>query len=333
MTEGSRADLYTIGHGNAPAERVIALLRAQRVAVLVDVRSAPGSRRAPQFNQQPFMRALNEAGIRYIAMGEWLGGRPRDPACYKDGGVPRGRADYLHLVDYARVAAQPWYRRAVRDLVHVARERQTAIMCSEEDPRQCHRLHLIAQTVAAHGVAVYHIRHRGPLEVGLFDVDRLYEAPESPPYEIEGPTMRLYTIGFTKKSAAQFFTLLKTSGVTRLVDIRLRPNGQLAGFTKRDDLAYFLPNLIGCDYRHQPSLAPTAEILSMYRKDGNWGRYVERFEMLMDKRNIPFALERASYEERACCLLCSEATPEQCHRRLVAERIARSWADTEIIHL
>ncbi|MGI8688030.1 MAG: DUF488 domain-containing protein [Thermomicrobiales bacterium] len=329
-TPRSRADIYSIGHSNAPAERVVALLREQQIDLLVDVRSIPASRYAPQFNRRAFVRTLAEAGVRYIYMGDWLGGRPRNPACYKDGILPRGHANYLNLVDYAKVAARPWYQRAVRDLMHMARERRTAIMCSEEDPRRCHRLHLIAQTLTASGIAVYHIRHRGPLEVGLFDVASLYEGEA---FDYGAMPMKLYTVGFTKKSAEQFFSLLKKNDVQRLVDIRLRPTGQLAGFTKRDDLAYFLPNLIDCEYHHTTLLAPTADMLSIYRKDGDWAQYVRRFEVLMDQRNVPFALDRAFYEEKACCLLCSEATPEQCHRRLVAERIARSWADTEIIHL
>lgn len=328
-----RADIYTIGHSNAPAERVVALLHEQQIDVLVDVRSIPASSHAPQFNRRAFVRTLAEAGIRYAYMGERLGGRPRDPACYKDGILPHGKADYLHLVDYATVAARPWYQQAVRDVLHIGRERRTAIMCSEEDPRRCHRLHLLARTLTASGIAVYHIRHRGPLEVGLFDVAFLYEGMDIPLPDTGAPPMKLYTVGFTKKSAAQFFSLLKQHDVGRLIDIRLRPTGQLAGFTKRDDLAYFLPRLINCEYHHTPSLAPTTEILSTYRKDKDWGKYVGRFEALMDQRNVPFALDRAFYEEKACCLLCSEATPEQCHRRLVAERIARSWADTEVIHL
>lgn len=328
-----RADIYTIGHSNAPAERVVALLREQRIDVLVDVRSIPASGHAPQFSRRTFTRTLAEAGVRYVYMGEWLGGRPQDPACYKHGILPHGKANHLNLVDYAKVAARPWYQRAVRDLMHMAREQRTAIMCSEEDPRRCHRLHLIAQTLTASGVAVYHIRHRGPIEVGLFDVAYLYEEADDPLPDTGAPPMKLYTVGFTKKSAEQFFSLLKKNGVQRLIDIRLRPNGQLAGFTKRDDLAYFLPNLIGCEYHHTSALAPTKEILSTYRKDGDWSQYVRRFKALMDQRNVPFALDRAFYEEKPCCLLCSEATPEQCHRRLVAERIARSWADTEVIHL
>lgn len=331
--EASRneTDVYTIGHSNAPAERVVALLCEHGIETLVDVRSVPTSRHAPWFSRRALARTLAAAGVRYVWMGAALGGRPRDPACYKDGRLPQGHADYLRLVDYAKVAAQPWYTRGVRDLIHIARARRTAILCSEEDPRRCHRLHLIAQTLTAAGLAVFHIRHRGPLEVGLFDVARLYESDAA--FDVEGATMHLYTVGFAQKSAARFFALLHANGVRCLVDIRLRPNGQLAGFTKKDDLAYFLPALIGCHYSHRPDLAPTREILAAYRKTRDWDAYVARFEALMDARNIPFALDRDFFEAQPCCLLCSEPTPEHCHRRLVAERIARSWAGTRVVHL
>lgn len=145
--------------------------------------------------------------------------------------------------------------------------------------------------------------------------------------------MRLYTIGFTKKTAEQFFVLLQQNGVQRVVDIRVHPNSQLSGFARQQDLRYFLPQLIQCAYDHVASLCPTEEILTDYRKTDDWGLYVQRFEQLMDERNVPGGLDRASFENSASCLLCSEATPEQCHRRLVAERLARFWPDVEIIHL
>ena len=145
--------------------------------------------------------------------------------------------------------------------------------------------------------------------------------------------MHLYTIGFTQKSAERFFGLLRDSGVRCLVDVRLKPGGQLAGFAKQSDLPYFLANLAACDYRHLPELAPTDDILSEYRRDHDWSRYVQRFEALMDRRGVPASLDRALFEQQPCCLLCSEATPHQCHRRLVADRLARAWPGTEIVHL
>lgn len=146
--------------------------------------------------------------------------------------------------------------------------------------------------------------------------------------------MRLYTIGFTQKRAVTFFGLLRQQGVQRLVDIRLNPGGQLSGFARRDDLPYFLFNLVaGCQYVYVPELAPTKEILGDYRTDSDWPGYVARFQILMDERKIPETLNRAEFEALTSCLLCSEPTPEQCHRRLVAERLAAHWPNVEIVHL
>jgi uncharacterized protein (DUF488 family) len=146
--------------------------------------------------------------------------------------------------------------------------------------------------------------------------------------------MKLYTIGFTQKRAETFFEMLRCNSVQRLVDIRINPDGQLSGFARKDDLPYFLNWLAdGCAYVHLPELAPTKEILKDYRVDNDWNRYVLRFEMLMDERSIPDTLRREDFEAQVSCLLCSEATPEKCHRRLVAERLAAHWPDVEIIHL
>jgi uncharacterized protein (DUF488 family) len=145
--------------------------------------------------------------------------------------------------------------------------------------------------------------------------------------------VKLYTIGFTKKSAQRFFELLDESKVQRLIDIRLNPHGQLSGFSKQEDLAFFLDRLIGCEYHHLPVLAPTEDILKSFRADRKWDRYVQRFESLMDERNVPVALDRSLFTDAPGCLLCSEATPEKCHRRLVAERLAKAWPEFEIVHL
>jgi uncharacterized protein (DUF488 family) len=146
--------------------------------------------------------------------------------------------------------------------------------------------------------------------------------------------MKLYTIGFTQKRAETFFEQLRQNGIQALVDIRISPQGQLSGFARQADLAYFLRELAGgCAYVHLPLLAPTKSILKEYRAGRDWPRYVERFEGLMDERNVPAALNRTDFEARACCLLCSEAAPEQCHRRLVAERLAAHWPAVTIVHL
>ena len=144
--------------------------------------------------------------------------------------------------------------------------------------------------------------------------------------------INLYTIGFTKKNAKTFFTKLKIVGVIRLFDIRLNNISQLAGFAKKDDLIYFLREICNCDYRHFPDFAPTNEILDAYKKNQiDWHEYVCRFSKLIEYRKIE---NKISMEElNNSCLLCSEPTPEHCHRRLVAEYLKEKLGDIEIQHL
>ena len=144
--------------------------------------------------------------------------------------------------------------------------------------------------------------------------------------------MRLYTIGFTKKSAETFFTRLQTAGVRKVIDVRLNNNSQLAGFSKRDDLAYFLRTIGGIGYAHSLPLAPTAELLDRYKKvDRDWPAYERDFRTLIADRHIERTLDRADLD--GACLLCSEDKPHHCHRRIVAEYLRDSWNDVEIAHL
>ena len=143
---------------------------------------------------------------------------------------------------------------------------------------------------------------------------------------------KLFTIGFTKKTAETFFTKLRTAGVKRLIDVRLNNVSQLAGFAKRDDLAYFLKEICHCHYRHEPRLAPTKEILDGYKKkEMDWGTYERRFLELLERRHAKQLV--TSDELRESCLLCSEPTPANCHRRLVAEFFIRNFEGFEIYHL
>jgi uncharacterized protein (DUF488 family) len=143
---------------------------------------------------------------------------------------------------------------------------------------------------------------------------------------------KLFTIGFTKKSAETFFTRLRTAGVKRLIDVRLNNVSQLAGFAKRDDLAYFLKAICDCDYRHEPLLAPTKEILDGYKKKQlDWVEYETRFVKLLEERQAHRLVTGKELKE--ACLLCSEPTPGKCHRRLVAEFFTRNFDDLEIYHL
>jgi uncharacterized protein (DUF488 family) len=144
--------------------------------------------------------------------------------------------------------------------------------------------------------------------------------------------MRVCTIGFTHKNAEDFFTRLKKSGVKRVVDVRLNNVSQLAGFSKRDDLKYFLKSILGIEYVHSPLLAPTQDILDEYKKNkGDWKVYEQKFLALMEQRHIETQASKAVIEEG--CLLCSEDKPHFCHRRLVAEYLAGRWGGMKIEHL
>lgn len=144
--------------------------------------------------------------------------------------------------------------------------------------------------------------------------------------------MKLFTIGFTKKNARRFFETLRESGTKRVVDVRLNNVSQLAGFAKKDDLAYFLEKIGGIDYVHLPALAPTQEMLDEYKKGGgDWATYEARFLDLMRKRRIEDTIPREVVADG--CLLCSEDKPHNCHRRIVAEYFKQHWVDVEIAHL
>lgn len=144
--------------------------------------------------------------------------------------------------------------------------------------------------------------------------------------------MKISTIGFTKKTAAKFFGLLRGSGAKRIIDVRLNNVSQLAGFAKKDDLAYFLKEIASMEYVHVPELAPTQAMLDAYKKEkGDWRQYENRFLGLMRERKIEEKLPRSIFD--GGCLLCSEDTPHHCHRRLVAEYLKQHWGDVEIKHL
>jgi uncharacterized protein (DUF488 family) len=132
------------------------------------------------------------------------------------------------------------------------------------------------------------------------------------------------TIGFTKSTAERFFERLLAANVKRVIDVRLHNTSQLAGFAKADDLAYLLGKVGGIGYAHEPLLAPTDAMLKAYRKEkGDWGEYRANFLDLMAERKIE---ERLKLDVLAgACLLCSEATPDHCHRLLVCEYLNGKW--------
>jgi uncharacterized protein (DUF488 family) len=146
-------------------------------------------------------------------------------------------------------------------------------------------------------------------------------------------TIKLFTIGFTKKNAQQFFTLLQQGGVRKVLDTRLNNVSQLAGFTKRDDLSFFLQKVAGISYEHAEQLAPTDLMLKSYKKgEISWDDYASDYQALIQKRQVESQFSPDDLD--GICLLCSEATPHHCHRRLAAEFFQQQLGcGVDIIHL
>lgn len=142
----------------------------------------------------------------------------------------------------------------------------------------------------------------------------------------------IFTIGFTKKTAEEFFSKLQAAGVKRIIDVRLNNVSQLAGFSKRDDLKYFLHAIAGIDYLHVPDLAPTQDILDAYKKQkGDWSVYEAAFMKLMEARHVEDVVPPETMDQ--ACLLCSEDEPQHCHRRLVGEYLQRHWPGALVQHI
>lgn len=152
--------------------------------------------------------------------------------------------------------------------------------------------------------------------------------PSNDPKQVD-----IYTIGFTKKGAESFFHLLRDANIMRLIDTRINNRSQLSGFAKRDDLKFFLDELLDADYVYNASLAPTKELLDEWRDDDiTWNRYEDRFEQLMAEREIEKNLDQSQFDEPTV-LLCSEDKPDYCHRRLIVEYLDEKWGNVNGIHL
>jgi uncharacterized protein (DUF488 family) len=144
--------------------------------------------------------------------------------------------------------------------------------------------------------------------------------------------IKLFTIGFTNKTAEKFFDLLINSDVTNIIDIRINNVSQLAGFAKESDLKYFAKKIGNISYEHNISFAPTKELLSSYRKkEIDWNKYEKEYIKLLDNRNIVEKMDIEKLDNS--CLLCSEHLPDKCHRRLLAEYLNQKIGDIKIVHL
>lgn len=145
--------------------------------------------------------------------------------------------------------------------------------------------------------------------------------------------VRIYTIGFSKRTAPEFFGALRQAGIKRCIDVRIANTSQLAGFTKRGDLPFFLQELCGAEYLHEPLLAPTVDLMRGYRRGrAGWEDYERRFFALMVERHIEDKLDRSLFDVPTA-LLCVETTAEHCHRRLIVDYLQTKWGDVTAEHL
>ncbi len=145
-------------------------------------------------------------------------------------------------------------------------------------------------------------------------------------------TIKIFTLGYAGKNAREFFTILIQAGVRKVIDVRLYNTSQLAGFTKRQDIEYFLQAIVGAEYIHLPIMAPTKQLLNDYKKElVNWQEYEKQFKSIITQRQIEKHLIPQDMD--MSCFLCSEAKADNCHRRLVAEYLAEHWQNASIYHL
>jgi uncharacterized protein (DUF488 family) len=167
--------IYTIGHSNHAIERFLELLREHRIEALADVRSRPASRFNPQYNRKALEASLAQAGIAYVFLGNELGARTEDPACYEDGHV-----------SYSKLAATDSFRRGLERLMSIGHEKRVAMMCAEYDPLDCHRTILVGHELARRAVRIAHILRDGTLETGAAADARLVERMKLSPDDLFG---------------------------------------------------------------------------------------------------------------------------------------------------
>ncbi len=143
---------------------------------------------------------------------------------------------------------------------------------------------------------------------------------------------KIFTLGYAGKNAREFFTILNQAGIRKIIDVRLYNTSQLAGFTKRQDIEYFLQAIVGAEYIHLPIMAPTKQLLNDYKKGLiNWQQYEKQFKPIIARRQIEKHLVPQDMD--MSCFLCSEAEADNCHRRVVAEYLAEHWQNVSIHHL
>ncbi len=201
-----------------------------------------------------------------------------------------------------------------------ARHWRIGLLCRGGDPSSACHYSVMSRMLSAHGIRTQHLPGQMAWQGG-----QAQEIPLKP--------AEIFSIGVTRHSAQEFFGSLKRAGIRRLLDVRLNNWTQLAGFTKRDDLPFFLRELCGAEYVHELLLAPTRELLNDYKRHGgDWKTYERAFLALMAERKVEKQIV-PSYFEVPTVLLCYEPEADYCHRRLVLDYLQEKWGCLKITHL
>lgn len=167
------SEITTIGHSNLTLDKFLALLKTNDVSAIADVRSVPLSKHAPQFNQRALIKSLKSVGIQYVFLGKELGARSRDPLCYVDG-----------KVQYGRLARTPEFITGIKRLLDGASRERISVMCTEQDPLDCHRSILVAQALTSEDTNVVHLHNDGSVETHDEALNRLRRA-----YGLDQPSL------------------------------------------------------------------------------------------------------------------------------------------------
>lgn len=316
--------IWTIGHADHSLEKFLGLLAAQHIQVLVDTRSMLPTDSNIWFHPDNLQASLENASIKFRRFGQDIPkGAEGVPLHEPEGSYKAGP---LPCLQFESVAFQGWAK-----LEQGCRHSRIALLCSEESPVRCNRRLLISRPLTAKGIKTCHIRGNGRLQA-----EEDLKGEEEAAARLRPPTTaatEIYSIGVTSYAAARFFGTLRQAGIGRLLDVRLNNWTQLAGFTKRDDLPFFLKELCDAEYVHEPLLAPTRTLLDSYKKNGGrWQEYEQEFLALLAERRVEEQLDRRSFDIPTV-LLCYEAEADFCHRRLVLKYLQQKWGGLKITHL
>ena len=261
--------VYTIGHSAHTWEEFAGLLAGHQVNVIVDARSAPYSRFAPQFDREVMQRKLTESGIKYIFLGAELGGRPTDPAYYDKNG---------HVL-YGRMKSDPAFMKGIERLERGIAPFRVALLCGEEDPAHCHRRLLVGRVLAEHGHELLHIRADGRLQT-----DAQVTAESGKPLETGNlPCLPNWTRTngdlqhrFHAKKCRRVLRRTESRGIERLLDVRLNNTSQLAGFASNPISITFLRRSVALRTSVSRSSRPHRKFLTYSKNKKGVGKPTRR---------------------------------------------------------